>query len=304
MMSVVFNTRMLAMALVASVIPLSAQANLQPASVLDLPAKDKYLLVAEMETGRLYAFEKQGGMRLAKVAEYPISIGKKGYDKRVEGDAKTPIGVYRVTSYLNDAQLDDFYGRAAFPLNYPNSWDRLMGYTGSGIWLHGEPSDKKTRPLRDSDGCIVLSNNDITKVQKYLDIGYTKVVSVPKVSWKSSDAIAQQRREVQKAMNAWRLDWMSRKHERYLSNYSKDFNDMEKNYSQWDRYKKRVNGGKRFIDVKLSDVGIYAYPGQDDMVMTEFYQSYRSSNYRSTGWKRQLWKKEGDQWRIIFEKGG
>ncbi|MBB6523884.1 L,D-transpeptidase family protein [Pseudoteredinibacter isoporae] len=279
-------------------------ANLQPATVLDLPAKDKYLLVAEMETGRLYAFEKDNGMRLKKVAEYPISIGKQGYDKRIEGDAKTPIGVYRVTSYLTDAQLDDFYGRAAFPLNYPNAWDRLNGYTGSGIWLHGEPTDKKTRPLRDSDGCIVLSNEDIFKVQKYLDVGYTKVVSVPKVEWKDSDEIARSRSEITRAIDDWRKDWMSKSHNRYLSNYSREFNDTEKNYAQWDRYKKRVNGSKRFIKVKLSDLGLYAYPGQDNLVMAEFYQDYRSSNFRSKGWKRQLWKKENGEWKIVYEKGG
>ncbi len=278
---------------------LPAFANLQPATILDLPAKDKYLLVAEMETGRLYAFEKNNGMRLKKVAEYPISIGKQGYDKRIEGDAKTPIGVYRVTSYLSDAQLDDFYGRAAFPLNYPNAWDRLNGYTGSGIWLHGEPTDKKTEPLRDSDGCIVLSNEDIFKVQKYLDVGYTKVVSVPKVEWKDSQEIAQSRSEITKAIDEWRKDWMSKSHNRYLSNYSREFNDSEKNYAQWDHYKKRVNGSKRFIKVKLSDTGLYAYPGQDNLVMAEFCQDYRSSNFRSKGWKRQLWKKERGEWKIV-----
>lgn len=301
---VVSKSLSLALGLLWASYGLTAFANLQPGSVLDLPAKDKYLLVAEMETGRLYAFEKGSGMHLKKVAEYPISIGKQGYDKRVEGDAKTPIGVYRVTSYLTDAQLDDFYGRAAFPLNYPNSWDRLNGYTGSGIWLHGEPTDKKSRPLRDSDGCIVLSNEDIFKVQKYLDVGYTKVVSVPKVEWKSSQDVALRRSEITSAIDDWRKDWASKSHQRYLSNYSKEFSDSEKDYTQWDKYKKRVNGAKRFIRVKLSDLGLYAYPGQDNLVMAEFYQDYRSSNFRSKGWKRQLWKKENGEWKIVFEKGG
>ena len=30
-------------------------------------------------------------------------------------------------------------GDGAFPLNYPNEWDRRLNKTGSGIWLHGTP---------------------------------------------------------------------------------------------------------------------------------------------------------------------
>lgn len=294
--SLIFATAMLLTA--------TTLASLQPSSILDLPAKDKYLLVAEMETGKLFAFEKKNGMRLNKVAEYPISIGKQGYRKRKEGDAKTPIGVYRITSKLNDSQLDDFYGRAAFPLNYPNVWDRLKGFTGSGIWLHGEPTDKKSRPLRDSDGCIVLSNDDIFKVQKYLDVGYTKVVSVPKIHWQEPEKIAANRAELTAAINDWRKSWMSKKHSRYISNYSKDFSDTEKNYAQWNTYKRRVNGAKRYIKVKFSDLGLYAYPDEDGLVMAEFYQDYRSNSYKSKGWKRQLWKKENGQWKILYERGG
>lgn len=276
----------------------------QPAAIWDLPARDRHLLVAELDSGKLFVFKKHPGLVLEQVAEYPISIGKQGYFKRVEGDAKTPVGVYRITSRLNDKQLDDFYGRAAFPLNYPNAWDRLNGYTGSGIWLHGEPTDTKSRPLRDSDGCVVLSNNDIVAVQNYLDVGYTKVITVPTINWQESDYVASNRRELTAAMDAWREAWQSRNHKAYLSFYSEKFSDTEKNYRQWDRYKRRVNGAKRYIKLKFSDVGLYAYPSEEGLVMADFYQDYRSNNFNSAGWKRQIWKKEDGQWKILYERGG
>jgi murein L,D-transpeptidase YafK len=58
-------------------------------------------------------------------------------------------------------KLTDFYGSGAFPINYPNEWDRIRGRNGYGIWLHGTPRDTYSRPPRASDGCIVLSNEDL-----------------------------------------------------------------------------------------------------------------------------------------------
>ncbi len=279
--------------------------DLQPASIWDLPVSDRFVLVAELEQGRLRVFEKFSGTRLEQVASYPITIGKQGFGKTVEGDERTPIGVYRITSQLNDQQLDDFYGQTAYPLNYPNVWDRLNDFTGSGIWLHGVEDDSVRRPLRDSDGCIVLSNADLKDLGQYLNVGYTKVLGVPKINWVTNDDISSSRQNLTRRMRDWIRAWESRQPDDYLAFYSKDFSDTEKNYKQWVSYKRRVNTNKRYIKVKLSDLGIYAYPGESNLAMAEFYQDYSSNRFRSKGWKRQLWKREADgQWRIIYEKGG
>lgn len=279
--------------------------DLQPASIWDLPVSDRFVLVAELEQGRLRVFEKFSGTRLEQVASYPITIGKRGFGKTVEGDERTPVGVYRITSQLNDKQLDDFYGQTAYPLNYPNVWDRLNDFTGSGIWLHGVQDDTIRRPLRDSDGCIVLSNTDLKDLGQYLNVGYTKVLGVPQISWVTNDAISSARQDLTQRMRDWISAWESRKPDNYLAFYSKDFSDTEKDYEQWVSYKRRVNSNKRYIKVKLSDLGIYAYPGEANLAMAEFYQDYSSNRFHSKGWKRQLWKREDDgKWRIIYEKGG
>lgn len=277
----------------------------QPASIWDLPAADRYVLVAELETGHLRVFEKSSGTVLTLITSYPITIGKQGFGKTREGDERTPLGVYRITSQLNDQQLDDFYGHTAYPLNYPNAWDRLQQYTGSGIWLHGVENDAIQRPLRDSDGCIVLSNNDLSDLAQYLNVGYTKVLGVRNIEWVNHATISRAREELTARMQQWAKAWESRNPENYLAFYSTTFSDTEKNYNQWATYKQRVNTSKRYIKVRLSDLGIYAYPEQPNTVMAEFYQDYASDSYRSRGWKRQLWQRESDgQWRIIYEKGG
>lgn len=278
---------------------------LQPASIWDLPASDRYVLVAELEKGILRVFEKSAGTRLHEVTSYPITIGKQGFGKTQEGDERTPVGVYRITSQLSDRQLDDFYGDTAYPLNYPNVWDQLNQFTGSGIWLHGVENDQVQRPLRDSDGCIVLSNPDLHDLSQYLNIGYTKVLGVPRINWVTNDDISAARQQLTQRMQQWVHAWESKDADTYLAFYSQQFSDTEKNFDQWSRYKRRVNSNKRFIKVRLSDLGIYAYPEQNDMAMAEFYQDYASNRFKSQGWKRQLWKLESDgQWRIIYERGG
>ena len=184
-------------------------------------------------------------------------------------------------------------------------WDRYSENTGSGIWLHGVKGDEFIRPLLDSDGCIVLSNENVERLSKYLKVGYTKVISVPKINWVKASVLSRDRDEIVALMNSWLAAWETRDPEPYLQFYSRKFSDTEKNYEDWVSYKTRVNPSKRHIRVRYSDMGIYAYPGQENLAMVEFYQDYTSDNYHSRGWKRLLWRKEGDgKWRIIYEKGG
>ena len=133
---------------------------LAPRYLLQMPQKQKYALVLDSAKSTLFVFENAGGAA-RYVADYYVTIGKNGLEKLREGDKRTPIGVYHVVSQLPREKLTDFYGSSAFPINYPNEWDRVRGRDGYGIWLHGTPRDTYSRPPRASDGCIVLSNADL-----------------------------------------------------------------------------------------------------------------------------------------------
>jgi len=279
----------------------------QPAALIEVAPRYRRALIAELELGKLHIFERNQLGQFDLLRTIDISIGKEGMGKNVEGDNKTPIGVYRIESYLTKAQLDDFYGHAAFPINYPNAWDRLHQRTGYGIWLHGEPigTFDKTRPFLDSNGCVVMSNNEIDALRQYLDVGYTYVVSTPKMKMASVDTIKILREKIYARMHGWEKAWESKDLKDYLSYYSKTFNNLEQDFTAWSKYKKRVNGSKRFIDIGFSDVGIYAYPNEENLYWVEFYQSYSSSNFKSQGWKRQMWQRDPDgELRIIYEGGG
>jgi hypothetical protein len=133
---------------------------LAPRYLLQMPERQKYALVLDSARSTLFVFENSGGAA-RYVADYYVTIGKNGMEKLREGDKRTPIGVYHVVSQLPREKLTDFYGSGAFPINYPNEWDRVRGRDGYGIWLHGTPRNTYSRPPRASDGCIVLANADL-----------------------------------------------------------------------------------------------------------------------------------------------
>ena len=102
--------------------------NYLPAAVLQLSAKQSHALVIDTTRSRLFVYANDLG-RPRYVTDFYISLGKNGVEKTREGDQKTPIGVYTIISQKD--KLPDFYGRGAYPLSYPNDWDRENGREGS-----------------------------------------------------------------------------------------------------------------------------------------------------------------------------
>ncbi|MGH8720842.1 MAG: L,D-transpeptidase family protein, partial [Burkholderiales bacterium] len=194
------------------------RAERQPRAILQLHPGQKHALLVDSRRSRLYVFENAGG-RPHYVADYYVSLGKRGVDKAREGDQKTPIGVYHVTSNLPRQKLTDFYGAGAYPINYPNEYDRQRGRNGYGIWVHGTPPDTYSRPPRASDGCIVLANPDLLSVGRLVQVGMTPVIIADEVEWADAATLEAERAALALALERWRVDWESRDTERYLTHY-------------------------------------------------------------------------------------
>jgi murein L,D-transpeptidase YafK len=275
-----------------------------PRYVLQLHAEQKHVFVVDSRRSRLYVFANAAGApRL--IADYYVTLGKNGVEKTREGDQKTPVGVYHVTANLPRKKLTDFYGSGAFPINYPNEWDRRQGRNGYGIWLHGVPSDVYARPPRASDGCIVLSNQDLDAVGRHVQVGLTPVIIADEVEWSDAGAVAAERAALAGALEQWRADWQSRETSRYLSHYSARFASKEgQGYEDWAAHKQKVNGAKRWIKVGVSRVAMFRYPRERDFVVVTFDQDYRSDGLSNVMKKRQYWVKEGASWKIIYEGAG
>ena len=272
-----------------------------PNSLIQLSEEQEYAIVVDLSASRLYLFEnRQGTPHLFR--DFYVTIGKNGIGKFIEGDQKTPTGVYFVTGHIDDEKLPDLYGDGAFPINYPNVWDIRHKRTGYGIWLHGTPSNTYTRPPRDSNGCVIVSNEDFRFISKYIKVQETPVILANQVEWISRQQWLSQRKDYQDFIEQWRQDWESRDADRYLSHYSRQYSGLGNDYESWVEYKKRVNPSKRFIRVELSNTSIFLYPGDEDLMVVTFEQDYSSDNFKRKFLKRQYWKMEQDgKWRIIYE---
>ncbi len=268
-----------------------------PRQILQLAPEQKYALLADASRARLYLFENVDGEPRLK-RNYYMTIGKNGTDKRTEGDKKTPVGVYLISDRLPRRQLADLYGDGAFPLNYPNDWDRAQGRSGHGIWLHGVPSNTYSRPPRSSDGCVVVANPDLEELSQWVQVGVTPVVIVDRADWVDRTTWEQSRDELSAQLTHWRQDWEAREPEQFLNHYTAAF--LKGNGRNWAENKRHNIVGKDWIRVELQDVSLFIYPG-GEMAYSEFTQRYSSDKLSSTARKKIYWRMENGQWRIAME---
>ena len=272
-----------------------------PEQLLRFAANQAHAVFVDLARNRLFLFRNNGGDP-ELVADYYVSGGKNGTRKRRRGDRRTPLGVYFITERLPGEALPDKYGPMAFPVDYPNAWDKRHGRTGSGIWLHGVSSDTYSRPPLDSDGCVALTNEQLIEVAPKLSIGTTPVVIGENLVFTERGSLIARKAEIEATIEQWRSDWESNDVEAYLSHYAEDFNGSGMNKKQWADYKRRVAAGKTFIGVELENLGVLGYPDEQDMVAVTFSQDYRSNNFEARASKRQFWRKAEDgRWRIVFE---
>ncbi len=279
-----------------------AHLGLYPENILALADDQPYIILVDQESSRVYVYRNEAG-DLQLETDYFITIGLKGYGKEKRGDQKTPIGVYHVTRYIDGDELPDLYGEGAFPINYPNAWDKRRKRTGDGIWIHGTPSYTYNRSPWASDGCIVVSNPDFDHIEEYIEPSlHTPVVVARSVNWLQRDAWLEKRQAVLELLSQWALDWESLDHDRYRAHYSKDKLDaFGRDFKSWDKHKRWVNRNKKWVDVDYSNLSVCSYPGEDDLLLMQFEQSYRSDNYNVDSTKEIYWRKNDDSWQIVFE---
>lgn len=270
-----------------------------PKFIWQLNPQQRYAIVVDTSKSTLYLYENVDGAA-RYVENFYISVGKKGSDKISEGDQKTPLGVYFINAHLSKNQLTDLYGSDAYPINYPNEWDARQGRNGHGIWLHGTPSDTYSRPPLASNGCVVLSNDDLNHLGKFVQIGMTPVIITNHMDW-SDDADQAEHAALLKEFEQWRSDWASLNTDSYLSHYASDFSAGGFKYDAWAAQKRVVNSGKSWIKVGLSDVSIFPYPSQPNLVVVNFEQDYASNNLANRMKKRQYWMKRDNRWKIVYE---
>lgn len=269
-----------------------------PSQFLALSTRTRHAIAVDASKSRLYLFQNSAtGLKL--VSDYYISMGKAGISKNAEGDQRTPLGVYYITSNLDPKSLKDFYGSGALPINYPNVLDNKRGKTGSGIWLHGTPPTQFSRPPLATDGCVVLANPDLMHIIKTVEVRTTPVVIAPKLDWISLHNIRSEGKPFEDALQAWRNAKASGNVQRILSFYAADFNVNGKTLSQWTPTLIAEISATKGRTIQLKDVSYLHWIDTSDTMVVTFGEVADGTR---TGWtKRQYWSREGNQWKIFFE---
>lgn len=273
-----------------------------PSSLL-LMGENSHALVADLAAGRLYVYKNTADQPLL-IRDYYLTMGSQGFGKQVEGDNKTPIGIYRVNRHIEGKALPDLYGKGAFPVDYPNKYDRFLGRTGYGIWLHGTPSDTYARAPWSSEGCFVLSNDDLLDVASFIDVKKrTPVLLTDGINWVDAEGLSERRNALLAAVAQWERDWESLDTDAFLAHYAtENFNFGKQSFTQWAARKRQVNKAKSYINVTLRVTSLFEYPGENDMFVVTFQQDYDSSNFSNSSNKQQYWQRQADGvWKIIYE---
>ncbi len=271
-----------------------------PLNLLQPPSDALAILVVDSKASRMYVFQPRDG-HWKLTGDHYVSIGLKGFDKQDEGDQRTPLGVYTPVSRIEGKRLDPYYGISAWPLNYPNEWDDQQGRKGHGIWIHGTPLDTYSRPPHASNGCVVLANEDLKGLEPLLVAGKTQIIVTDTVIWSKATDIDALRQSITGAVEAWRTDWSTNDMDKYLSHYSDEFKSGKTDLETWERDKRRVSAGKKWIKVATKDLSIFMVPGQANLAVVDFEQDYQSSNLSNQMHKRQYWTREADGWKILYE---
>ena len=277
----------------------------EPKIFAQLNDKDKYLFYVDAGSSRLYLYENIDG-KLSYKDDFYVSIGKNGFGKQYEGDKKTPVGVYFTGKKIRES-LSDFYGEAAYPLSYPNEIDIKNKRNGSGIWLHGTPKTTYNRAPMASDGCIVLSNPDLMKLSSVLDNNKIPIIisfQSLKDLESSNKNLVERKLSLINAIEEWREKWEDQDTESYLKFYSKNFFSQKDNYDSWAERKRIIQAQKQKVFVGLSEISFFDYPNtENEMVLVDFIQDYKSPTINNKMNKRQYWINENNEWRIMYEGG-
>lgn len=273
-----------------------------PRTVLELPDSVPSVFIAETGVPRIRRFDRTPTGVVTGHESY-MSIGENGAGKLRAWDRKTPLGIYFAVDQLDTSRLHDKYGVMAFPLDYPNTLDRLRGHTGYGIWVHGVQPDGGRRPPRDTDGCLALPNEDLAQVATSFVPNRTPVIVTPAMSWREDDERQALVRKIRRSLGEWERSQESGNTNRYLALYAADFEYRGLNRDEWAALRSKVLA--RHANIDIDDLLLLADPIDEGLYLARFRHAVTTDDQTMVTTKRLYWQEQNDgTLKIIAEDNG
>ena len=256
----------------------------------------KYILHSNKKEKKLFLYENKN-MKLVKLFEDNVITGEIDGDKYLEGDKKTPIGVYDLTKKRTN--LDQFYGPFALVTSYPNNFDKSQNKKGHGIWIHGMPLNGDREEY--TRGCIALNNENLLDLESKIDLkDAVLITSEEDFIEATKDELA----TILSSINKWKLTWKYSQINDYLSFYSNEFkryNGMQ--IEEFSKYKKRVFSKDEDKIIRFSNINIYVYPNSLNKRLFKVFmnQYYKSDTLKFIGNKELIIELVDGKMKILFE---
>lgn len=286
----------------------AAVANAQPvpAWLLRVPGGIETVFIAATETSSFHRFDREDDYHFAPAGQDYMSIGRGGIRKEREGDRKTPLGIYFITEQLDTTKLHDKYGITAFPLDYPNAWDRRLGRTGDGIWVHGVDRNGGDRPPLDTDGCIALPNERLRALERVFEPNVTPVLISTRLEWASPDEVAATRQALEAAVSGWGRALEEGDMHAWLDAYDDAFRHWGMNKAEWSSFSMQTVAQRDISDVRISDLLLLGDPAEPGLYLSRFRLEVVEDEARTVISRRRMyWRRsESGAFRIIAEDSG
>jgi murein L,D-transpeptidase YafK len=190
----------------------------------------------------------------------------------------------------------------AFPLNYPNSWDQLRNRTGSGIWLHGVPRHTFSRTPRSSEGCVTLANNDIETLRRFIVPHQTPVLLASQIRWQPALKSVGERQLLSALVEQWQRQWAARNLTGFLDFYRDHALIEGQPKGIWSQQLARSLQNPAPLSIKISELDLWVYPDEKNLVMAQFKQHYQNGNIQTVTRRQQYWQFAGGNWKIVREQ--
>ena len=258
-------------------------------------------ILVDKKTNNLYVSEYvEGEYKILKT--YHATLGKVTGDKEVEGDLKTPEGIYIFNALLTPPSLQAKFGSLAFHLDFPNTFDKMAGHSGSSIMLHATNEPDRLNKNYDSLGCVVVKDEEIREIRAHIRLGLTPILIFSELS--PEFLKPGQSPTLKTFFETWIKTWESKTLDPYIDHYHSDFSANGKSKEQWRAYKSGLNQRYASIEIAPENVRYYRHP---KYTMITFTQNYRSKlrggawGHRSRGTKILYVAEEAGQPKIIAE---
>ena len=292
----------LALIVVSLTVPVHAAV---PAWLVRLPESTQTVFVAETSAAAFHRFDRTRD-GVAKTRRDYMSIGLGGVGKARAGDRRTPLGIYFVTSRLDTSTLHEKYGVTAFPLDYPNAWDRRLGRGGDGIWVHGVDPNGGTRPRRDTDGCIALPNARLSALAGSFEPNVTPVLIAERLAWAHPAEIVAVRSALEGAVVRWSEALRTGDMVAWLRFYDESFERWGMNRDEWAAFSLQTVGRRAIADVSVGELLILGDPVEDGLYLLRFRLEIAEAGGRKVvSTRRMYWRRlESGVYRIVAEDAG